>query len=103
IVEFSEKPSGDALERMRVDMTRLGLAPAEAANKPFLGSMGIYVFSKEALRRVLFDDLPKALDFGREVIPNVLAKLNVQAHLFDDYWEDIGSIGSFYRANMDMT
>jgi glucose-1-phosphate adenylyltransferase len=103
IVEFSEKPKGDALELMRVDTTWLGLSPEEAARRPFLASMGIYVFSKALLQSLLIDEAPQAIDFGKEIIPQVLSKCNVQAHLFDGYWEDIGTIGAFYRANMEMT
>jgi len=103
VVEFSEKPSGAALENMRVDTTRLGLSPEQAEKRPFLASMGIYVFQKEVLRRLLLDELPAAADFGKEIIPQALTDCNVQAHLFDGYWEDIGTMGSFYRANIEMT
>ena len=103
IVEFSEKPKGDALELMRVDTTWLGLSPSEAARRPFLASMGIYVFNKALLQSLLIDETPQAYDFGKEIIPQVISRCNVQAHLFDGYWEDIGTIGAFYRANMEMT
>jgi glucose-1-phosphate adenylyltransferase len=103
VVEFSEKPTGDALEQMRVDTTKLGLSNEQAERRPFLASMGIYVFRKEVLRRLLLDELPEAADFGKEIIPQALAGCNVQAHLFDGYWEDIGTMGSFYRANIEMT
>ena len=103
ITDFSEKPKGDALERMRVDTTTLGLSPEQAQRRPFLASMGIYVFRKEVLRQLLVEDLPEAVDFGREIIPEALSRYNVQAHLFDGYWEDIGTIGAFYRANIEMT
>jgi glucose-1-phosphate adenylyltransferase len=103
VVEFSEKPTGDALEHMRVDTTKLGLSDDQAERRPFLASMGIYVFRKEVLRRLLLDELPAAADFGKEIIPQALADCNVQAHLFDGYWEDIGTMGSFYRANIEMT
>ena len=103
IVEFSEKPKDEALERMRVDTTRLGLSPEQAEQRPFLASMGIYVFHKDVLRRLLVEEMPEAADFGKEIIPEALTRYNVQAHLFDGYWEDIGTIGSFYRANIEMT
>jgi glucose-1-phosphate adenylyltransferase len=103
VVEFSEKPTGAALENMRVDTTRLGLSPEQAERRPFLASMGIYVFKKEVLRRLLLEELPAAADFGKEIIPQALSNCNVQAHLFDGYWEDIGTMGSFYRANIEMT
>ena len=103
VVEFSEKPKGEALEGMRVDTTQLGLSPEEARRRPFLASMGIYVFRKDVLRQLLVDEMPKAADFGKEIIPEALARYNVQAFLFDGYWEDIGTIGAFYRANIEMT
>src|SRR5215813_4946297 len=103
VIEFSEKPKGEALDRMRVDTTILGLSGEEAERRPFLASMGIYVFHKEVLRRLLLEEMPEAVDFGKEVIPEALSRYNVQAHLFDGYWEDIGTISAFYKANLDMT
>jgi len=103
VVEFSEKPKGEALDRMRVDTTRLGLSIEQAERRPYLASMGIYVFRKEVLRQLLLDEMREAVDFGREIIPETLSRYNVQAHLFDGYWEDIGTIGAFYRANIEMT
>src|SRR6266849_5890915 len=103
VIEFSEKPKGEALDRMRVDTTRLGLSEERAGRRPFLASMGIYVFQKEVLRRLLSEEMPEAVDFGKELIPAALSRHNVQAFLFDGYWEDIGTIGAFYRANIEMT
>jgi len=102
IVEFREKPKGDELLSMRVDTTKLGLNAEEAARRPFLASMGIYVFKYDCLERLLKED-SSWVDFGREIIPASLKTHNVQAHLFDGYWEDIGTIGAFYRANLDLT
>jgi glucose-1-phosphate adenylyltransferase len=102
VVEFSEKPKGDALKSMRVDTTKLGLNAAQAADKPYIASMGIYVFKKQ----VLVDLLKKSLeqtDFGKEIIPGAAATHNIQAFLFDGYWEDIGTIESFYDANLALT
>lgn len=101
IVEFKEKPTGDALEAMRVDTTQFGLAPKEAANRPFLASMGIYVFNYNRLVEMLKNDT-SWVDFGREIIPAAIENYNVQAHLFKDYWEDIGTIRAFYEANLDL-
>ena len=101
IVEFKEKPTGDALEAMRVDTTAFDLTEAEAANRPFLASMGIYVFNYNRLVDLLKTD-DSWVDFGREIIPAAIKKYNVQAYLFKDYWEDIGSIRSFYEANLDL-
>jgi len=101
IIEFREKPKGNALEEMRVDTTSLGLSADEARARPFLASMGIYVFKYDKLEEVLAEDTAR-LDFGREVIPGSINKYNVQAYLFDGYWEDIGTIAAFYKANLDM-
>lgn len=101
IIEFREKPKGDALEEMRVDTTTLGLSADEARARPFLASMGIYVFKYDKLEEVLAEDTAR-LDFGKEVIPGSINKYNVQAYLFNGYWEDIGTIAAFYKANLDM-
>jgi glucose-1-phosphate adenylyltransferase len=102
IVEFREKPKGEVLEAMRVDTTSLGLSADDASKRPYLASMGIYVFKYDRLEEVLAQDTSH-LDFGKEVIPNSINKYNVQAYLFNDYWEDIGTIAAFYKANLDMT
>ena len=102
IVEFKEKPKGDELLAMQVDTMRLGLDANEAARRPYLASMGIYVFKYDHLEQLLADD-PKGIDFGKHVIPAAINARNVQAHMFDGYWEDIGTIGAFYRANLDLT
>jgi len=100
VTTFSEKPKGDALKAMRVDTTRLGLPADRAREQPYIASMGIYVFERQVLL-----DLMKApgTDFGREVIPAAASSYNVQAYLFKDYWEDIGTIESFYNANLALT
>lgn len=102
IIEFREKPKGEALEAMRVDTTSLGLSPEEAIARPYLASMGIYVFKYDRLEEVLREDTTR-WDFGKEVIPGSINKYNVQGYLFNDYWEDIGTIAAFYKANLDMT
>ena len=102
VIEFREKPKGEDLEKMRVDTTSLGLTEDEARARPFLASMGIYVFKYDRLEEVLGEDASR-LDFGKEVIPGSIHKYNVQAYLFNDYWEDIGTIAAFYKANLDMT
>lgn len=101
IVEFREKPKGESLESMRVDTTRFGLSGTEAGARPFLASMGIYVFNYDRLVELLRED-GEAVDFGGEIIPRAIHNLNVQAHLHDSYWEDIGTIRAFYNANLDL-
>ena len=101
IVEFKEKPKGNALEEMHVDTTRFGLTQAEAEQRPFLASMGIYVFDYPKLIELLKTD-DSWVDFGKEIIPAAIDEYNVQAHLFKGYWEDIGTIRAFYNANLDL-
>jgi glucose-1-phosphate adenylyltransferase len=103
IVEFKEKPKGDELMSMQVDTTQLGLDANEAKRRPFLASMGIYVFKYDRLEHLLSEGDPSWMDFGKEVIPAAIAAGPVQAFMFDGYWEDIGTIGAFYRANLDLT
>lgn len=102
VVEFSEKPKGDALKAMQVDTTILGLDPVAAAAQPYIASMGIYVFKREVLIDLLSQH-PDQTDFGKEVIPAAATRYNTQAFLFNDYWEDIGTIASFYEANLALT
>jgi len=80
----------------------MGLSAEDAGKRPFLASMGIYVFKYDRLEELLAEDTA-ALDFGKEVIPASIKKYNVQAYLFNGYWEDIGTIAAFYKANLDMT
>ncbi|HST54144.1 MAG TPA: glucose-1-phosphate adenylyltransferase [Pyrinomonadaceae bacterium] len=102
ITEFSEKPKGDALEEMRVDTSAFGLSAEEAARRPFLASMGIYVFKYDLLTKLLASDTTW-VDFGKQVIPAAIECCNVQAFMFDGYWEDIGTISAFHKANLDLT
>ena len=101
IIEFKEKPKGAELESMRVDTTKFGLTAEESSSRPYLASMGIYVFDYHRLVEVLNEN-EEWVDFGGEVIPASIENLNVQAHLFNDYWEDIGTIKAFYDANLDL-
>ena len=100
IIEFREKPPADQLDTMHVDTTTLGLNAEEAARRPYIASMGVYVFKYSVLRELLKDE--KNTDFGGQVIPAAIGNYNVQAYLFNGYWEDIGTIRSFYHANLDM-
>ena len=102
VVDFCEKPKGDELKAMQVDTTVLGLSADEAAQSPYIASMGIYVFKKEALIKLLHKN-PDFTDFGKEIIPDAAKDNNIQAYLFKGYWEDIGTIESFYDANLALT
>ena len=102
VVSFSEKPKGDALKAMQVDTTVLGLPAEKAKESPYIASMGIYVFDKRVLHELL-NQAPERTDFGREILPASARDYNVQAYLFKDYWEDIGTIEAFYNANLALT
>ncbi|KAJ4847292.1 conserved fungal protein Adg2 [Turnera subulata] len=103
VLFFSEKPKGADLKAMEVDTTVLGLSKDEAAKKPYIASMGVYVFKKEILLNLLRWRFPTANDFGSEIIPASAREFYIQAFLFNDYWEDIGTIRSFFKANLALT
>lgn len=101
VEEFREKPKGDALLEMQTDTAALGLSAEEAAKRPYVASMGIYLFKSNVLIDLLADSSMN--DFGYQVIPRAIEKYDVYGFLFDDYWEDLGTVEAFYRANMDLT
>src|SRR5580765_8045604 len=98
----SERPQGVALKEMRVNTTVLGLPGEKAKEFPCIASRGIYVFEKQVLHDLL-NAAPDRTDFGKEILPASLSSHNVQAYLFKDYWEDIGTIEAFYHANLALT
>ncbi len=102
IVDFVEKPQTEAeLQRLRVEpevFTSRGIAPH---GREYIASMGIYIFNREVLREVLQDD--SNVDFGKDIIPKSIQRRTVSAYFFDGYWEDIGTIHSFYLANIALT
>ena len=102
VIDFSEKPKGDELKAMQVDTTTLGLTSEQAAESPYIASMGIYVFKKDVLIKLLEANSDQT-DFGKEIIPGAAKDHNIQAYLFKDYWEDIGTIEAFYDANLALT
>jgi glucose-1-phosphate adenylyltransferase len=102
IVEFVEKPREPAvLDRLELDTTTARQAGIHDMNRRMLASMGIYVFDREVMAAVLSES--RAVDFGHEVIPEALEKRRVRGYFFQDYWEDIGTIGAFYHANLALT
>ncbi|MDR1613461.1 MAG: glucose-1-phosphate adenylyltransferase [Planctomycetota bacterium] len=102
ITKFVEKPkTEEALEEMRTDTAIFGLSPEEAVRRPFLASMGIYIFDPETLRNMLVGNKEQT-DFGKEIIPGAIATHKVQAYCFDGYWADIGTIRAFFDANLDL-
>ena len=99
IVAFREKPAdAESREGMQVSSALLE-RHGVGSDRPYLASMGIYLFRKQVLAEALDNTL---IDFGHDVIPGLIDKVRVQAHLFDGYWRDIGTIRTFYDAHMDM-
>jgi glucose-1-phosphate adenylyltransferase len=95
VVEFREKPATpEARAGMEVP-DHLRLHP----EKPYLGSMGIYLFEEQVLCGCLESD---ATDFGQDVLPEAVDRVHVQAHMFHGYWRDIGTIRAFYETHMDL-
>jgi glucose-1-phosphate adenylyltransferase len=93
IVAFREKPQGaDALE---------GLESRHGDERPYLASMGVYVFRMDVLVRLLEET--SGDDFGKHIIPAAIESVRVYAFPFDGYWEDIGTISAFYEANLALT
>jgi glucose-1-phosphate adenylyltransferase len=102
IVKFIEKPkTEEALKELLTDTSIFGLSPEEAERRPYLASMGIYIFDPKILNDMLTSD-PSRTDFGKEIIPQAIGTLRMQAYGFDGYWADIGTIQAFYEANMDL-
>ena len=98
ITAFMEKPAPD----MNIDDWKI---PADTRGdlpegKDYLASMGIYIFNADTMREALNNDFD---DFGKEIIPMAIKKSKVQSYVYTGYWEDIGTIRSFYEANLDLT
>ena len=98
ITEFVEKPKDPEV------INGLAMSPAleqkletPSVEKRCLASMGIYVFSGEVLHRSLDNSMK---DFGKEVIPGLLGKVRLFSHIFEGYWEDIGTVRAFFEANL---
>ncbi|MEO5762951.1 MAG: sugar phosphate nucleotidyltransferase, partial [Vicinamibacteria bacterium] len=92
IVHFHEKPHADEVEGLRSDLPGGG--------QGFLASMGIYIFKRGALEKALA--MNESMDFGKHIIPQSIADLKVQSHVFTGYWEDVGTIRSYYEANLGL-
>jgi glucose-1-phosphate adenylyltransferase len=101
IIGFEEKPDAARLTGMRSSAPAHSPAGLLTPDKPFLASMGIYVFSREVLYDVL--DRNRSVDFGREVIPRALDTHRVHPYLYRGYWADVGTVSSFYDVNLMLT
>jgi glucose-1-phosphate adenylyltransferase len=100
IVGFLEKPKTQPqLEPMRTPGEWIEKKGIPARGREYLASMGIYLFKRKVLLDLL-RDMPQATDFGKDIFPASLKTHNVQAHLFDGYWEDLGTIKAYHEANL---
>ena len=101
ITQFVEKPTDPAvIEDLAIGQALERKFDRKVEEKHCLASMGIYLFDREVLRKSLQNDMT---DFGKEVIPSLLGKRKLCSFIFDDYWEDIGTVGAFFEANLSFT
>lgn len=101
ITRFVEKPTDRAVQdSLRLEPKLYAKLGIKDGGELFLASMGIYVFNRDVIHRVLDNQLT---DFGKDIIPGAIQNLRVFSSVFQGYWEDIGTIRSFFEANLDVT
>jgi glucose-1-phosphate adenylyltransferase len=97
---FVEKPQADAaIDAVRTPAAWIERQGIPAAGREYLASMGIYLFTRKSLLDLL-NARPLATDFGKEIFPRSIRTHQVQAHLFDGYWEDLGTVKAYHEANL---
>lgn len=98
ITAFMEKPAPD----LNIDDWKIPENAREGIpeGKDYLASMGIYIFNADVMENALNNNFT---DFGKEIIPMAIKKRKVNSYVYNGYWEDIGTIKSFYEANLDLT
>jgi glucose-1-phosphate adenylyltransferase len=102
VTGFVEKPkTDDLLVPLRLDPDWLRQRGVQDLDKQYLANMGIYLFKRQALFDLLYAP-PLATDFGKEVFPRGIQTHRVMAHVFDGYWEDLGTIKAFHEANLSL-
>jgi glucose-1-phosphate adenylyltransferase len=100
ITRFVEKPTDPAvLDTLALEKQWYSELEIEDTRDLYLASMGIYVFSREVLAPLLNNNLT---DFGKHIIPAAIQTHKVNSYVFQGYWEDIGTIRSFFEANLDL-
>src|SRR5207244_620239 len=100
VVGFIEKPkTAEQLAPFATPEAWIEARGVQAHGRQYLASMGIYLFNRDALFHLL-NAPPLATDFGKEIFPRSIQTHHVQAHLFDGYWEDVGTIKSYHEANL---
>ena len=100
IAGFEEKPNERRLAEIGSSTPKGSVAGGTTPDKPFVASMGIYVFSRDVLLETL--DQP-GIDFGKEIIPKALGQYRVHPYVYRGYWADVGTIDAFYDANIQLT
>lgn len=102
VVGFVEKPqTEEQLVPLCTSEDWIRQRGIESKGRQYLASMGIYLFNRDVLIKLL-NAPPLATDFGKEVFPRSIRTHHVQAHLFDGYWEDLGTVKSYHQANLDL-
>lgn len=99
ITSFVEKPKKELLGDWVSDTG----SAMQAAERVYLASMGIYIFKRSLLFDLLRTELKEAADFGKEIIPACIDRYRVASYQYSGYWTDIGNIGSFFEANIELT
>lgn len=97
ISSFVEKPKADVLSQWGSNVS----AEMKAQGREYLASMGIYIFNRDLLMKLMSNPEPK--DFGKEIIPQSIDKYKVLSYPYEGYWTDIGNIDSFFEANLGLT
>lgn len=101
VCAFMEKPKPDLnIDDWKIPPEARGSLPPE---KEYLASMGIYIFNAKTMEECLGGENEKYTDFGKEILPLAIGKRKINSYIFDGYWEDIGTIRSFYEANIALT
>jgi glucose-1-phosphate adenylyltransferase len=99
-IGFVEKPkTPELIEPFITQASFLESQGLTLGDRPFLASMGIYLFNRDTLVSLLAER-PPATDFGKDVFPRCIERLRVQTHVFDGYWEDLGTIQSYHECHM---
>lgn len=97
ITEFVEKPATDELDKWTSEVS----PEMVSQGRNYLASMGIYIFNRDLIVDLMADE--STTDFGHEIIPGAIETKKVVSHPFEGYWTDIGTIESFFEANLDLT
>lgn len=98
VTEFAEKPTDPGvIDGLAISEVLQATLNDAGDARHCLASMGIYLFNREVLIESLDNDMK---DFGKEVIPGLLGKYRLSSFIFDGYWEDIGTVSSFFEANL---